>query len=284
MPPSDFSKAQYESKIDRLRKAMQVETAGLEFLKKTMKVIAHIESSEGSLNTKKALYIAIVSLLKLTTGYERALKIYREKQLEYNTKQTEIYEKQELSETEKEKFLPWNQILIARNKVEAAVNDDWKTYMDYILICLYTYLPPARLDYGALRIVSDSKDALLGNYYVNSNNPEIILTEYKTYRKYGAQHIKIPKELGEVIAHYIELFEPEYLIHGKDGKEISDVDLNKNLTRIFEKFTGKKISVNILRHSYVSHMRAGEMPVKQSADLAKSMMHSINMDSLYRKI
>jgi integrase len=264
---------------------MQIETAGLEFLKKTMKVIAHIESSEGSLNTKKALYIAIVSLLKLTKGYERALKIYRQKQLEYNTKQAEIYEKQELSETEKQKFLPWAQILDARDSVEAAVDGDWKTYMDYIIVCLYTYLPPARLDYGALRIITDpTKEIMMGNFYVNSENPEIILNEYKTYRRYGAQHIPIPKELGEVIAHYIELFQPEYLIHNKDGKEISDVDLNKNLTRIFEKFTGKKISVNILRHSYVSHMRAGEMPVKQSADLAKSMMHSINMDSLYRKI
>lgn len=284
MTLSPTSLAQYEGKLRLLREGMKIPGDGLEFLKKPVQVIKFIENINGiSFNTRKAYYIAIVSTLKTQKGFARALGIYRTWQDRYNKLQNELYEKQELTPIEKDKYLDWNDVLKVRTDAEKAITDT-KSYQDYIIVCLYTYIPPARLDYGALKIVDSLPNPLTGNYFVNSQNPEIVLTEYKTARKYGKHIIKIPAELSTILKKFIRTTNAKYLLENTNKEIMSETLLNKNLTRIFTKFTDKKISVNMLRHSYVSKHMEGQ-PTKREADkFAKGMMHSSAMEHVYRKI
>lgn len=284
MAPSESSLKTYNAKVQLLKVAVGDNKEGFTFLKDSGKIISYIEGlKDASLNSKKTFYVSIVSLLKNLKGYTKQLKIYRSKMMEYNKQQTEIYDKQELSETEKAKWLSWPDILQVRQQVEDAV-EDFKSFQDYLLLCIYTYIPPVRLDVNALKVVDSIPKTLMGNYYVNSKQPEILLTEYKTAAKYGPQHIKIPTDLIETINLYIELYEPTYLFENTLGEPMSEQLLSRNIINIFTKYTGKAAGINILRHAYVSQEREGELSSKKSKALANSMMHSTNMSSMYRRI
>ena len=289
MPASDASVAQYNARIRVLRTALGVEEGDLKFLNRPKSVIQVIENmKDASVNTRKAFYIAIVATLKtLKRGPTKALETYRAKQLEYNNAVSEQYNKQELSPSEVEKFVSWTDILAVREKMKEATafNTYSKMYQDYVLVCLYTYLPPARLDYGALKIVDKLPEKLTDNYYV-TGTPEIVLSQYKTVNKYGVHHIKIPNELAQILDKFIQILpEPvNYLLMNSNNELMSEASLSKNLTRIFMKYTGKKVSVNILRHSYVTHHMAGQKTKKELDEFASGMMHSTAMDVIYRKL
>jgi len=232
--------------------------------------------------TLKMYYISIVSLLKLHGGFKKTIEIYRKKQLEYNTKQSEIYQKQELSKSEASKFMEWDEILNLKLQIEEAVNNQ-NTFLDYLVYCLYTELPPMRLDYGELQIVNELPNNAKGNFYINNQHPQIVLTEYKTAHRYGKHIIDIPHELSEIIKLYIEIFEPKFLIESR-GKPLTPSSLNYKLTNLFKKFTDKPISVNILRHSYISYHKKGTPTINEANELASSMGHSVGMSEIYRRI
>lgn len=283
MAPSEVSLKTYNAKVRLLRQAVGAPESDFNFLKKTTEIVNYIEGLEASLNTKKMYYIAIVSILKDMKGYTKPLKIYRDKMMAYNAKQGEIYDKQELSASETGKWLPWDEILKVRKQAEDDVTD-LKTFQSYLLLCIYTYLPPMRLDVGALKVVNEAPKEPVCNYYVNGKHPEILLTEYKTSTKFGTQHIKIPAELVDIIKLYLELYEPEFLFENNKSQPMSEALLSKNIIDIFKKYTNRAIGVNMLRHAYVSHHRANDMPAKKSKALAKSMMHSPETSTLYRRI
>jgi site-specific recombinase XerD len=52
----------------------------------------------------------------------------------------------------------------------------------------------------------------------------------------------------------------------------------------FQMATGKPLGVSMLRHSYITHMRRGEMPVYEQQKMAAAMCHSSAMSQMYRKI
>ena len=290
MPASENSIKQYNARLRLLREAMGIANDDINFLKKPAKVIKTIEAmADVSLNTRKAFYIAIVAtLMTLKKGFTKPLEVYRAKQLEYNTAQSQIYDEQTLSPAEKEKFLPWADIIAIREKMSGDTDFGTinKAFQDFIIVCLYTYLPPARLDYGALRIVDTLPEKLSGNYYVNSESPEIVLTNYKTAKRYGVHHIKITDTLQFILEKYISLLPKRtvYLLENANDEAMSEGTLSKNISRIFKKYADKNISVNILRHSYVTNYMAGQKSKKEMDEFAAGMMHSTAMDVLYRKL
>jgi integrase len=291
MPATDASIAQYNSKLRMLRNLMGIEEGDINFLKKTVKVIKAIEGmTDVALNTRKAYYIAIVAtLMTMKKGFTRPLEIYRQKQLEYNTAQSKIYDEQILSPGEKEKFLTWQDIVAIREKMKGDTDMSImsKAFQDLVIISLYTYLPPARLDYGALKIVHALPEKLTGNYYyINSVDPEIVLTNYKTAKRYGNHHIKITGELSLLLKKYVSLLPEDavYLLENVNDDFMSEGTLSRRISSVFEKYAGKNISVNILRHSYVTYHMEGQKSKREMDEFAKGLMHSTATDVIYRKL
>ena len=68
------------------------------------------------------------------------------------------------------------------------------------------------------------------------------------------------------------------------GEPMTEKYLSAKIQRIFQKLLGKSVSINILRHAYVTKMREGEMSLANKEKLAYSMMHSPLENELYRKI
>ena len=145
-------------------------------------------------------------------------------------------------------------------------------------------MPPARLDYGEMKIVLVEPAKLVGNYLILDTHPYFLFSDYKTFSTYGILRNPIPPQLLKVIRNYIE-FSDEYLLISKtEGGPLGDVALGQLIISIFQKHCKKNIGVSILRHSYISHLRAKEMPIVESNKLAHQMMHSPKMSMIYRKL
>ena len=270
----------YIRSINILRKAFDIPDGELEFLKDTQKVIDWIESSKYALNSRKAIYIAIVGTLKSVDGYD--VEPYRLQMDSANKQVTETYQSQTLSESEQTKYLPWSQILDAVEKARIAVEDVW-TLQEYIILALYTLQAPARLDYGEMKVVPVEPANPVGNYLVWTKKPYFYFSDYKTFKVYGVMKIQLAPALVKALEEWLA-YPDSYLLVDRAGKPLGAVALGQLIISIFQKHCSKKIGVSILRHSYISHIRAKELPIKQSDALARMMMHSPQMSVIYRKL
>jgi len=295
IPPSSSTLNTYNRSIAQLRKALAPGTpeTNFDFLANHDAICSWIDGSDYKPNSKKTYYISLVSKLKSLCLLDdpamlEASRIYRSKMDDLNKKIQDTTQNQELSETEKAKYMEWPQILETLEKIRLAV-DDLETFQDYLIICLYTLTPPMRLDYAEMKIVSEEPAEHGANYLVWSDAlggplPYFLFTDYKTYKTYGAQRTTIPLPLLHVIQEWRTLADPEYLLMGANGLPIQPWDLGQTIIRIFEKHANKSVGVSILRHSYISWVRKAELSFKASQDLAQQMGHSQMMSVLYRKI
>lgn len=148
-----------------------------------------------------------------------------------------LTKEQESSGINKFKKIKWTILL-------KHLNDDMKP-IEKVITGLYLLLPPRRLnDYTYLTYV-DKEDEINNknlNYYIKSTN-ELYFQNYKTFKKFGIQKIKVPNELKNIIHSYITSN------NIKSGESI--IKMNKfNLAKKLKKIFG--VSVDGLRHSYIS--------------------------------
>lgn len=285
---SPFTSSTYERSLATLRKKLNV-PAGLEFLEDTQLVINYIDSSDYSTNTKKTFYIAIYSTLKKNNTAPSILEKYKARMDALNKQVGDKAKDQELSPAEQTKYLEWPQILEVYEKIRLAVNDP-QSYQDYLIISLYVLMPPVRLDYAEMKVVTIPPKNPTSNYLVwplGATKPYFVFTEYKTAKTYGvSQSNPLPQELCDIIRTWRALVDDEYLLIGgnSDGLPMKASELGQRIIRIFEKYSGKSIGVNILRHSYESWVRRNEMTFRESAEIARQMMHSETMSQLYRRL
>ena len=291
----------YDANINALRKAMGVSGETLDFLNDSAPIIAYIEGLNRSPNTKKIIYISIVSrlgqggtfapldpLLDSSGGKARGegayASPYKTKMNAYNQQQRDIYERQELSVTEQEKWLAWPQVLkaVERHRCSVASLMD---FQDQLILSLYTLQAPVRLDYGDMRVVATEPEKPSGNYLVALPEPYFLFTEYKTAAKYGAVRIKVSPPLLKVIQEWRTLLpDNDFLLVSAKGAPLGETALGKRIIDLFTRMTGKAVGISMLRHSFVSHSREGEAPLSAQTALADSMMHSNSMSQLYRRL
>ena len=288
---SDRSKKLYDYYLDRLRKHFKVPACDVSFLLNPGPVLDHIESLNLALNSKKMFYITIYSYLKRledTRFTTEIKKQYKAKMDEYNKRQQEHYETQEMTETEKAKYLHWYEIEEARIKAWNDV-EDYFTFQNYLILCLYTMNAPVRLDYANMIVVKEEVEGDTNLFVWNEKDCYFLFREYKTAKRYGAVRIPVSEDLKVVLEYWRENFNPDpyggFLLYDKygDSKPMSEANLGQTIIKIFKKFTGKACSLNTLRHSYVNKMREGETPFLEQKKVADSMMHSVGVSVVVYK-
>lgn len=267
--PTQVSINTYNYNLKRLKKLMGVTMDGLAWLSDSPKVIEFIDGLTYSHNYKKAFYIAIVSILKLDAN--PLMNLYKVKMDMYNAKQQEIYDEQLLSPDEQEKFLDWKSIL----KIQQTMD---KGTLEHLLVSLYTLQPPMRLDYCGMKVVATHPEAKDGNYLVMSKEPYFIFTQYKTAKRYGVVIKKVPDALVVILKRYLKAHPTEVLF------SMSESAFSKLIGDTFMKLCNKRVTVNILRHSFVSFHKRNDKLIKQQQKLAKDMLHSVGMSEIYRRV
>ena len=230
---------------------------------------------------QRNLLSSVLIIIKAKELGDTIYDIYRAKCMELNEEYNVEQSMNIKSETQKENWVKMSELIdIANAKFKKN-----PASQDTMIASLYTKQPPSRLDYYDMKIVrsedelNDTKNFLLIH---NTRRKEFIFNDYKTSNKYETVRVPVTKELNRVINKFLKLNpDREFLLQSKKGKHLSRNLLGKLIPRTFEA-TGKHVTLNIIRHVYISE-KIDIDAVKSCKAMAENMMHSDFMQLNYAK-
>lgn len=257
--------------------------ANMEYLDNIEVLIKTIEDRYSNLQSRKAHLSSYMTLISYLSNIKKGTyEIIRQKFEEANN---EIYGIR--GDNQRAKNEEMIDIFDEEDIVRRA---DDLNIEDKIIYAYYTLQPPRRCeDVYMLTVIKSSEDNLDNdkNYIVidEDNSPiEVIYNKYKTNKIYGRQTIKISNEiLKSIIREYI------YKNDIKEGERLYRRFSTANtfgdaIKRVFSKVYGKKITLNNIRHSYITWEMRELRSVNYLSNLAMMMGHSMGEQQLYRRI
>ena len=156
---------------------------------------------------------------------------------------------------------------------------DLQQIQGYIILSLLggSHIPPRRSkDFTDFKIRNIDKDK---DNYIEKN--KMVFNSYKTAKTYGRQEVDIPTALKTILNKWIKVNPTDYLLFDTNYKPLSSVKLNQRLNKLFY---GKKISVNMLRHIFLTDEFGDTIAQKKKvADTMEDMGSSSAMLSVYVK-
>jgi hypothetical protein len=249
------------------------------FCTEKKEVLDHLKDHPFSL--RKTVLAGLVGLCGENAGEYRTLMLKDAKS--YNDQQKE----QKMSTTEKANWITQEQVQAvykvlereARPLLSSKSLDAYsrRKLIDYIILSFYHLIPPRRsLDLVKFKVRNMDKDT--DNYMVGR---KMIFNEYKTKNIYGKQSVTIPQKLKHIIDKWTGLHTNDYLIFNENGTPFTSAQLTHRLNRIFG---GKKVSVNMLRHSFITYNVLPNTPaLTKMESVARDMGHSVDTQVLYKK-
>lgn len=241
-------------------------------------------------NTRKAHVSAFISFIDDGSKESKDALIKLRKVLVNDVNvYNEYIESQTKSEKEEENWLDWIDILKRYLAFEKEVALLWKVDPSeltkanynklklYVLLSCYVLIPPRRnLDYTAFKIrnIDPAKD----NYM---KGKKFVFNNYKTARTYGMNEVNIPNKLQSIITKWIKINPSDYLLTGATDKHKRITA--PQLTTMLNTFFDRRISVNLLRHSFLTHMYKDMPDLKDMKERAENMGHSLDQALEYVK-
>jgi hypothetical protein len=233
--------------------------------------------------TRKTILASICVGLEAYKADPKVIDKYRALMLSDSEASKSLDEDQEMSGRQKKAWKPWKDIeatadtLLKKNRrllaipVDELSEPEKESLIDLILALVYTELPPRRLtDYAVMKLNNFSVDD--DNYW---DGKAFNFNVYKTSKLHGKQTVPLPKFLNTILGKYKRIF-GDYLL----GREVSKTQLNRRLQRIF----GEGISVNLLRHVFISdNVLAGMPALRELQEIASQMGHDVPTQILYAK-
>jgi len=207
------------------------------------------------------------------------VKVYKDNMLSDIKEYKEEIDKQEETPTQKENNITHDEIRTVLSELKRQAdaiykrkyinNDDLQKLQDYILVCLLGgfYIVPRRaMDYTEMKIRSVGPE----DNHIEKN--KLVFHKFKTAKFYGKQEIEMPVQLKNILNKYISVIpeQIEYLLFNVNGAKLNSVSLNQRLNKIFN----GKISINALRHAYLSHKYASTMKEQKNMEEDMSEMGS----------
>jgi hypothetical protein len=156
--------------------------------------------------------------------------------------------------------------------------------MERLLISMYTLIPPRRVDYHSVPLVRNGSPEPSGNFIkVGSDGLTLVMTEYKTSKRYGRQEEVLPEALVEQISASLEQNPREHLFVTPNNKPYSSAKTfvtwaNGVLKGVFK----KNLSLTLIRHSYLTSLDFSGMTTGDQVRLGRLMGHSVLMQNAYK--
>jgi len=149
---------------------------------------------------------------------------------------------------------------------------DFQTVQNYIIVALLggLYIPPRRSkDYCDFKIknVDPNKD----NHFVKK---VMRFVSYKTAKTYGTQDVPIAVPLTTILNKWLKINPTDWLLFDSNMNKLTPVKLNQRFNKIFN----GKVSVNQMRHTYLTEKYGHHSKVdKELAHDVQEMGTSKNM-------
>jgi len=165
---------------------------------------------------------------------------------------------------------------LMKSKPDELTTKEMNLIQDYVLLSLYVLISPRRsLDMIELKHRNYSDE----DNYIDFNKNKIYFNKYKTAKFYKTQVIDLPRDLKNVLKKWYDFNKNDYLLIDTNGNKLNQVKLNQRLNKIFD----MKISVNALRHSYLTNKYGNIPTLKDMLETADNMGHSLDQALEYVK-
>jgi hypothetical protein len=145
--------------------------------------------------------------------------------------------------------ISWSEVSAVRKSLEKKAAKDPKNFLlDYVILCMYTYLPPSRCEYVRMKVFRDKEPTDKSNYIqLKQRSGTIVYADNVT--------IKTPPALVKVLHQWADFNKFEYLFVKIDGKPMLKNTLSQRILSIFQRECNKKLGINAIRKAYISSVR-----------------------------
>lgn len=276
--------------LERLKVLMQQHTVDLYTLvSEPKKYIEWIKTKYESDQTRKSYISGVLALFRHNPGLKEqekeAYSAWYAAFKEVHERIEEKYKHNQPSERQKENYVPYSQIVAARDKLP-------KGSSERLLFAMYTYLPPLRCDFNRVRIykghapsAEDDKEKE-ANYIVMTQKEAILyLNEYKTTSKSSsAYEKKLPEELVEEIKSSLQDNPRSWLFLDNNNQPFHPKSYTKWANRIFARVLKKNMTISMIRHAFINSLDFNKITVAEKEAIAKDMAHTVGTQDRYRLI
>lgn len=247
-------------------------------LKESDKVMEYL--ADVKYNVRKTILSALVAISEGDLQNK-----FRTLMLEDAQKYNMIQKKNVMTDAQRANWISWTEVeghlaLLKKKyyyifKENKPTMDDVLNLQKYIILSCYVLIPPRRSqDFCLMKVrdFSEDKDNIF-------DKGKFTFRTYKTAKFLGVQVEKVPKSLDMLLRKWVAFTagKSDFLFFNFYGLPLAQSALTKVLNSIF----GKNISVNQLRHIYITE-KSGPL-IAQLAEQAKDMGHSTDQQKLYVK-
>lgn len=213
--------------------------------------------------------------------------------LKQSIEQSKAGKEHELTFKEQQSFMIWEDILrVSSQLLKGLDKTSYNHFMDFVIVSLYTLHPPARADYANMRLFIE--DSLIPpdfteNYCVLQTEPRFVFQQYKTAKHKGTTVVPMDETLHAILLDWASIHPSPFLLalyHGptQSYRALSENALSKRITSIFLKYASRPVTINTLRHSFISYMSKCDQLLDNKRANATRMMHSMTMADKYRRL
>jgi hypothetical protein len=252
------------------------------------KIIEHLSNVAG--NVRKTRLSALIVFIEKAKHSEKVVEAFRKQMLDDCKDYDQQINKQEMTERQKEGYIPLSEVMGKFHALEKEVapimkkdtldKKEFARVQLYVLLsCLLLIEPRRSLDYTQFKLkgADETKD----NYMkTEKRKPFFVFNQYKTAKKYGKQSLEIPAKLHKIIKRWSVLNPHEWLLmNTQQSNKISQTQLTHLLYGFFE----KPISTSMLRHIYLTDKYKDVPALAEMEKTAENMGHELSTALKYVK-
>jgi integrase len=264
----------------KIKKDDSLENAFDFFCKNVKEVLGFLKDTPSS---KRKTILA--SLVVLVEKHEKAADQYRKQMLDDKKAYDDEEKDQKMSDSQRENWVSQEELkklydqldkenrpLLTREKLSGT---DFQKLQNWVILSLYYLQPPRRLkDYTEMKLRNFDEEK---DNFIKGNN--LVFNQYKTAKAHGKEVIPMSQKLKFILVKWRALNTHDYLLVSVNGKKLTSTQLQQRLNQIL----GKKASVNILRHSFLSEKYKDLPAVRELEERAEAMGHTVEQALLYIK-
>jgi hypothetical protein len=278
-----------------------------DFLKNSTEILEYLKNFSQS--TQKNYISSILTAIsfdrKPFNGFENVYEIY-------NKELKKLYIDNATPENDKtlrecNNWINWEDILkivdikgkmIKKMGINSISNEilnkkDFDLLQQYVILSLYTMLPPKRLEYGDCKIINEKEYKNLSENDIKKSAFLVIKNKKVKYFSFGEDSLKstinvnifdkidVPNDLNSVLNIWLNYNKMGYLLINEKYQALGRNNLTKYILDIFNPYQ-KNISASMLRKIYISYMEQSDFSkMVRKIEQARKMNHSVKTASQF---
>lgn len=277
----------YKSILSSLYRQMNPRTDfdAMFFETHSKEVMDHLKNQTAS-NRKTRLSALVVACTAMNPEC-KIVDTYRSKMYEDSEKTRAQDRLQKKNAYQQENWIEWTDVVQFWEDMKRSTMPLWtkarltpeefNRLQDFVILSVYVLVnPPRRIqDYAKMKIRNANRQE---DNYIDKQKT-LVFHIFKTAKflkkDEDGQRVEMPTSLRTIIAKWMKIqLQSDYLIVDTEGQPMSQSQLTMRLNKIFSQ-TGKRISVNMLRHSFYSHELKNVPSLVNLEQMADNAGHSV---------